>query len=609
MKNPILVSIFLASIIWAVFGQTIHFDFVNYDDDTYVYQNPIIAPGLHWHGIAWVFTHRLCSNWHPITWVSHMLDCQLYGLHADGHHLTNVLLHAAAAITLFLWLQKLTGKIWRCAFVAAVFAIHPLRVESVAWIAERKDVLSGLFFMLTLWAYMEYVAKSKVQSPKSRIFYVLALAFFALGLMCKPMLVTLPFVLLLLDYWPLQRISGFRFPISDLKRLFIEKMPFLALALASCVVTFLAQEQVEAAVQDLTISWRIENAVVAYVDYLRQSLYPAGLAVFYPGTRPPLWKFGLSLMLLGVISWGVMAGRRKHPWLLVGWLWYLGMLVPVVGLVQVGAQAHADRYTYLPQIGLCLLAAWGASEFCRAWRYRRVLLGSAAVAVIGGLLVAAYVQTGCWKDSVTLWTHTLTCTSGNWVAHENLGNALFKQRKFAEAAEHYEQTIQLKPKDAQAQCDLGIALAAEGRTTEAMEHYQQALQINPDYADAHVNIGTILANQGNLDEAIKHFERAVQIKPDHARAHYNLGSALLSQGNWTEAVDHYQRALQINPDYTLACLGLGNVLASRGQLNKAIPYFQRAATLAADQGNFGLAQAIQAKLKSISSPSSQPQSP
>ena len=687
MKKRILASIFLAAIIWAVFGQTLHFDFVNYDDDEYVYENPIIAGGLHWHAIAWVFTHSLCANWHPVTWISHMLDCQLYGLHPGGHHLTSVLLHTATAILLFLWLEKFTRlrseaaasstlrplpstappqALWRCLFVAAVFAIHPLRVESVVWVAERKDVLSGFFFILTLWAYAEYAErgegtsegrgqgsevrgqrsedkhptsniqhptsietkgvrrsevgdqKSEVRGPwsvvrglssifplPSSIFYLLSLSCFALGLMSKPMLVTVPFVLLLLDYWPLGRFptSALR-PLTSVLRLLLDKLPFLALAVASCVITVRSQHAAEAALQQLTVSWRIENALVAYVDYLWQMFYPVGLAVLYPlpQVHPPVWKLSLCVLVLAAVSICAIAVRRKQPWLLMGWLWYLGMLVPVIGLVQVGSQARADRYTYLPQIGLYLMAAWGAAEWCRTRRYPRAVLGCAGAAILAGLIAAAHVQTGYWRNGLSLWTHTLACTSGNWLAHKNLGSELEKQRDFDGAIAHYQQALQINPKDAQACYDWGIALAAQRKWPEAIEQYDRALQINPDYVEAHDNLGTVLAQQGRLAEAIAHYQRALQLKPDHAKAHVNLGNVLSAQGQWTEAVEHYQRALQIKPDYTLACYNLGNVLASHGKLAEAVPYFQRALTLATGQGNLPLAEAIRNRLQALPQP-------
>ncbi len=642
MKKQIIAIIFLAAIIWVVFGQTLHFDFVNYDDDEYVYENPLIAGGLHWHAIAWVWTHSLCANWHPLTWISHLLDCQLYGLHPGGHHLTSVLIHAANAILLFLWLSRVTRlrpqaaapstlnpqpatAFWLSLFVAAVFAIHPQRVESVAWISERKDVLSGLFFLLTLWAYTRYVqtaesrkqkAESSGLSPRSllpsALFYLLSLACCALGLMSKPMLVTVPFVLLLLDYWPLGRFPVSAFPLSRFplfRQLLLEKVPFLALALVSCVITVRSQQAAEAALQQLTVSWRIENALVAYVDYLGQMVYPAGLAVLYPlpQVRPPLWQLAGCVLVLVLISAGAIAGRRKQPWLLVGWLWYLGMLVPVIGLVQVGSQARADRYTYLPAIGLYLMAAWGAAGVRRpaflpslaAWRHGRLWLGCAGAAISVALIAAAHLQTSYWRNGMTLWTHTLACTSGNWLAHKNLGSELEKQRDFDGAIAQYQQTLQINPKDAQAWYDWGIALAAQRKWAEAIEQYERALQIEPDYVEAHVNLGSVLAQQGRLAEAGEHFQRALQIKPDHAKAHVNLGNVLSAQGQWTEAVEHYERALQLQPDYTLAYFNLGNVLASHGKLAEAVPYFQRAQTLATAQGNLPLAAAIRNRLQSL----------
>ena len=393
------ICLLLALAVWAVFGQTLHHEFVNYDDRDYVYENPTITQGLSPNGIIWAFTHTHASNWHPLTTLSHMLDCQLYGLRPGGHHLTSVLIHGATVILLFLVLRKMTGATWRSAFVAAVFAIHPLRVESVAWVAERKDVLSGLFFMLTLWAYVHHTQMHESESGRAcpylrSPFYWLALLLFTLGLMSKPMLVTLPFVLLLLDYWPLNRLSSSapgtrRSLLAAWVRLCLEKIPFLLLATAACVATLVAQRRAIVPLQDMGFHARIGNALAAYATYLGQMLCPMGLAVLYPhpGRYLSAWTVGWSALVLLSISAGVMVGRRKHPYLLVGWLWYLGMLVPVIGLMQVGDQARADRYTYLPQIGLYLLVAWGAVELCGCRRWRCVVLGSAAAAIIAGLLV------------------------------------------------------------------------------------------------------------------------------------------------------------------------------------------------------------------------------
>ena len=607
-----VICLFLALAVWAVFGQTRRHEFISYDDRLYVYDNPAITQGLTWSGVAWAFTHTLSANWHPLTTLSHMLDCQLWGLNPGCHHLTNVLLHAATAILLFLVLRMMTGMLWPSAFVAAVFAVHPLRVESVAWVAERKDVLSGLFFMLTLWAYARYVQESGVRSLKSNVCYGLALLFFALGLMSKPMLVTLPFVLWLLDYWPLGRFAvhspraTVHGPQSTARksqivyRLLLEKVPFLLLSAAACAAAVLAQTRAIVTVQEVAFPARMGNALMAYTAYLGQTLYPAGLAVLYPhpGNQLPVWRVGLSVLALLLISVGVLAGRRKHPYLLVGWLWYLGMLVPVIGLMQVGAQARADRYTYLPQIGLCVLVAWGARDLCGSWRFRRLALGGAATVILGGLLASAHAQTEYWKNNISLWTHALACTSGNSIAHFNLGLALAMQGDLPEAITQYERALQLNPDYAEAHNNLGDALTTEGKLAQAAQHCERALQLNPDYAEAHNNLGIVLAMQGRLPEAIPHYERALQLSPDSAEAHNNLGNALIIQGRLAQAVKHCERALQLKPDFAEAHYNLGNALAGGGKLNEAVLHFQQGLTLATAQNNPALAEAIRARLRS-----------
>ncbi len=612
-----LVCVFLALAIWAVFGQTRHCEFVNYDDDVYVYNNPRIASGLTWPGVVWAFSHANGpGEWLPLTAISRMWDCELYGLRPAGHHLTNVLLHAATAIFLFLVLRYLTGLFWPSAFVAAVFAIHPLRVESVAWVTERKDVLSGLFFMLTVFCYAKAVmgggreaARTDKTAPtlSRSLFYWLALVFFALGLLSKSMLVTLPFVLLLLDYWPLTRLSSCvpgspRSRFHAWRGLFLEKIPFLLLSAAAGVVTVLAQKDAIGSVQAFDFTSRIENALVSYVAYLWQMFCPTRLAVFYPHPQNhlSLWMVGLSGLVLFLISAGILAGRRRHPYLLVGWLWYLGMLVPVIGLVQAGDQARADRYTYLPQIGLYLLAAWGAMDLCSTWHHRRVALGLGAGAILAGLLAGAIFQTSYWKDSVTLWTHTLDCTSGNYLAHNNLGLALAGEGKLAEAIEHYDQALQFMPDYAKAQNNLGVALAGEGKLVEAVEHYEQALQLQPDYAEAHNNLGIALASEGRLAEAIEHYQRALQLMPDYAKAHNNLGVALASEGRLAGAREQYERALQLKPDWAEAHYNLGNSLAGEGRLAEAVEHYERALQLQPDyaeaHNNLGMALASEGKL-------------
>jgi tetratricopeptide (TPR) repeat protein len=610
------VCIFLAAIIWVVFGQTLGHEFVNYDDDFYVYENPAVTRGLTLQGIIWAFTHVHCSNWHPLTWVSHMLDCQFYGLSPGGHHLTNILLHTATAILLFLILRQMTGALWRSAFVGAVFAIHPLRVESVAWVAERKDVLSGLFFMLTIGAYARYAQRRSRVEPSSlrsaasgsrepraqavsaldprlsALDYCLVLLFFALGLMCKPMLVTLPLVLVLLDYWPLNRLraDAATEPVFRLagrlvpRRLVFEKLPLLGLAVASCAVTIFAQTKSILPFENMSLSLRVGNALISCVAYLGQMFWPSGLAVLYPFTAGGVGvsEVVLSLVLLAGISTGVFILRRRRPCFLTGWLWYLIMLAPVIGIVQVGAQARADRYTYLPQIGLYLLLTWAAADLCAGWRHRRVVLGGGSTIILMALIFCARAQTAYWRNSESLWTHTLACTSDNFIGHNNLGIALFKTGNVDEAMVHYQKALEINPDFAEAHNNLGNFLFQKGSVDEAIVHYQMALEINPDYAEAHYNLGNALLKMGNVDEAIAHLQKALQINPDYAEAHNNLGYALIQKGSVDEATAHFQKALQINPDYADAHNNLGNMLLEKGSVDEAIIHFQKALQIKPD---------------------------
>ncbi len=597
------VCIFLAAITFVVFGQTLRYEFVSFDDNLYVYENPAVQKGLTWEGFRWALTYGEIGHWHPLTWLSHMLDCQFYGLNPGGHHLTNILLHTATTILLFLVLRRMTslrpdkgvgatappaGALWRSAFVAAVFAIHPLRVESVAWVAERKDVLSGLFFMLTLWAYTRYaldVTSDKCQvtradstpSPATRHpsrFYCLVLLFFTLGLLSKNMLVTMPFVLLLLDYWPLNRLSSFTPQV--LLRLVAEKIPLLVLTVGSCVATALAPEKVTT--DKLPFELRMENAVVSYITYLWQMVHPSGLACVYPNPTNylPLWQVAGALGLLLAISGAVFAFRRTHPQLVVGWLWYLGMMVPVIGVVQISYYAHADRYTYLPQIGLYVLLTWAVADLCAGWRHRRLVLGGLAAVILAALIFCARAQTAYWRNSESLWTHTLACTADNYVAHNNLGNALPQTDKMDEAIIQYQTALQIKPDYAEACYNLGNALFKKGMVDEAIAHYQTALQINPGYAEAHNNLGYALLKTGNVDEAIAQYQMALQIKPDYAYACYNLGDALFQKGKVDEAIVHYQKALQINPNIAKVHNNLGNALLQKGRVDEAIAQYQTA---------------------------------
>ncbi|MFL6516366.1 MAG: tetratricopeptide repeat protein [Chthoniobacterales bacterium] len=561
------VCLLLAAAVWVVFGQTLGFAFVNYDDNQYVYDNAQIVHGLTFEGVQWAFTHAHSGNWHPLTTLTHMFDCQVYGLHPWGHHFENVLLHGITAILLFLVMQQMTGALWPSAFVAAVFAVHPLHVESVAWISERKDVLSGLFFMLTLMTYGRYAQKQDAAAKASFSFfrspdYWLTLLFFALGLLSKPMLVTVPFVLLLLDWWPLQR-WGYHNQRTSAAHLVREKIPFLVLSAASCAATIRAQTDAAMSFEKLALPLRLENALTACAAYIWQMFYPSGLAVFYPhlANRLALGTVGAAVLVLLLISAGVAAGSGKHPYLPVGWLWYLGMLVPVIGVMQVGSQAKADRYTYLPQIGLYIMVAWGCAELCRAWRYRRALLGAGAAAILAALLVVARVQTSYWKNSVSLWTHALASTSENSLAHNNLGLALAAAGNLPGAIQHFEQARQLKP-DPEAYNNLGFALATEGKLPEATQDFEEALHLKPDYSEAYNNLGLDLALQGKLSEAVQDCQRAVQLKPDYAEAHNNLGFAFAGEGKLPEAVQEYERAIRLKPDYLEAMNNLAYLLAT-----------------------------------------------
>lgn len=568
-----------------VFGQAVHHEFVNYDDDQYVYGNPKIAEGLSLRGVAWAFTCSHAGNWHPLTWISHMMDCSLYGLRPAGHHVTSVVLHATSAVLLFLVLAWMTGRLGPSAMAAALFTVHPLRAESVAWVAERKDVLSGLFFMLTLIAYTWYVRR-----PFSLARYLAVVLSLALGLMAKPMLVTVPFVLLLLDYWPLGRFSstgaldGTFSPaptVSNhptLTRLLVEKVPLFALTVVSCVVTVTSQGMGIRSIEQVTLLSRIANALVSYVTYLWLAVWPTQLAPLYPypATLPSPWKVLGALCLLIGISTVAVVWRRKHPCLLVGWLWYLGMLVPVIGLVTVGFQAIADRYTYLPLIGPCLAVAYVLADHTPSRPSLRWVLNAGAAMILACLMHGAWVQTSYWRNSSTLWTHTLSCTSQNFVAHCNLGGDLARRGYLDLAADQYRKALQVKPDYARVCNNLGTVLADLGRIDEAMEHYRRALEITPVFAEVYYNMGNVCARRNKFDEAIHYFQKAVQLAPQVAAFHNNLGAALADRGRADEAMDHYRKAMKLKTNYADPHFNLGSAFVRRGQLDKALAEWREA---------------------------------
>ena len=510
-------------------------DFINFDDPDYVTENEWVKQGLTWAGFKWAFNLGPASNWHPLTWLSHMLDCQLFGLNAGHHHFTSGLFHLANTLLLFVLLRSLTGTLWRSAGVAALFALHPLHVESVAWLSERKDVLSTLFGLLTLIAYGRYgqctINNAQLKSG-GKVWYGAALGFYALGLMSKPMLVTWPLVMLLLDVWPLRRIelSTLDPRLSTLKRLVLEKLPFLLLAAGSSLLTFIAQKAggAVAGFSSLAFAPRIQNAIITYAGYLKKMLWPADLAAYYPFPESiPLPSVALAGFVLAAISVLVFVWRRQRPYLLVGWLWYLVMLIPVIGLVQVGFQAMADRYTYLSLTGPFIMLIWGGEEITRGWRNRKPLFF-----VIAGILLAVGValtsaQAGYWKNSETLHRHTLAVTTRNATTHLNLGSALLMQ----------------------------------GRAPEAVEQFTAALNIRPDYAEARSNLGFAFVAQGRYEEAIGQFRLALQTKP-HGKTYFLLGNALNLQGKTAEAIVEYRRALERDPNQVGALNDLAWILAT-----------------------------------------------
>jgi len=537
------VCIFLAGIVWLVFGQTLGHPFINFDDPEYVYENPEINAGLTAHGVIWAFTHLPSPDWFPLTSISHMLDVQFCGLRAGGHHLTSVLVHTAVVILLFLVLRQMTGTLWRNAFVAAVFAIHPLRVESVAWVAERKDLLSGLFFMLTLGAYVRYVRKRRFGR------YVLMAILFTCGLLSKPIFVTVPLVLLLLDYWPLRRFEQ----RPAIRGLILEKIPLLILSLAVSVATITGQTGEVVSMEPLPFVWRVNNAFVSYFTYIWQMIWPARLAIFYPHPKNhlALWEIAVAIALLIAMTVLAFALRKRCPYLIVGWFWYLVMLAPVIGVVQVNLQGHADRYTYLAQIGLYLLVVWSIADLSLSWPYRRQILSVAASIVIVALAWSAWIQTAYWRDSESLWTHAIAVTSDNDTAQADLADLLLRRGRLSEAVFHSQEALRIRPGNADAHNTLGIALFQMGDLKDAVAHWKQSLEIQPGNMNAQTNLAWALATAP--DASLRDGTKAVELAQNVARraGHANamvlrtLAASYAETGQFAEAVDIAQQAFQL----------------------------------------------------------------
>jgi Tfp pilus assembly protein PilF len=577
----------LVVITWAIFGQTLGHQFVNYDDLLYVVENQHIRAGLSWHGILWAFTHVHSQNWHPLTSMSHMLDCQLFGLRPGWHHFVNVLLHGAGAVLLFLALEQMTGALWPSAFVAAVFAIHPLRVESVAWIAERKDVLSGVFFMLTLLAYVRYVRGPSIGR------YAMMSIFLVCGLMSKPMLVTLPIVLLFLDYWPLNRFGDSRATIT---KLFTEKIPLFTLAVGSCLATLFAQNFALGSSEYLPLKWRITNAIVTYLDYVWQMFWPVDLVPFYihPEHRLPIWRLLVAAIILITITGIAFARRRKNPYILVGWSWYTVMLLPVIGIIQVGLQGRADRYTYLPQIGLYIALVWLIRGLTKSWRQREIVLGTAAITVLCSLSILSWKQTTHWRDTETLWSHALAITPDSDVAHAGLAGILLVRGQTDAAIEHYQRALSLRDGNVAAHYGLAMALAQERKVDAAIAHFQKALSIQPDNIQVSNYLGALFANKGELSSAIAVWRQTLSFDADNADAAGSLAWVLATASDaefrdGQEAITLAQRAIRSGGENPIVLRTLAAALAENNRFTEAVEAAERGERMADAAGETNMA--------------------
>ena len=557
MSRPRLIALLLALTTLLVYLPVTRSGFLNYDDDDYVTNNQIIQNGLTFAGIKWAFTSFHAANWHPLTWLSHMMDCELFGLNPGAHHFVNVLFHAANAALLFVLLLRLTSALWPSTFVAALFAWHPLHVESVAWIAERKDVLSTFFALLALLSYVRYAKENCRRS------FWFALVFFALSLMAKPMFVTLPFVMLLLDYWPLQKILNYQ--TQTARRLMLEKWPFFLLTAISCLVTFFAQRNGDAVVslKNVSLHYRLENVAVAYADYLQKIFWPENLAVIYPmPEKISAAAVAAAIAALIFISTAAWLSRKRAPYLPVGWLWFLGMLVPVIGLVQVGGAALADRYTYLPAIGIFLAATFSARELANRFQFPKMILAAVFALILGACLILTEKQLRFWRDSETLFAHTLAVTKNNDIAHVNLGVAFEQEGKSDEALAEYREAAKLAPTRYQIHNNLGNLLDTLGQPDAAQAEYREAIRLNPKASFLRDSLGIVLVELGNFGEAMTEFSDAAKLDPAYPWPHFQMAKALLKQGRDAGAIDQFREALRLDPENFQILAYIAHVLAA-----------------------------------------------
>jgi len=545
IRPELWICLFLVLSTLLIYFQVSTFEFVNYDSAEYVYDNRHVKAGLTAKGIKWAFTTIFFSNWHPLTWLSHMLDVQLYGLHPGRHHMTNVIFHIVNTLLLFIVLRRMTGAFWQSGFVAALFALHPLHVESVAWVAERKDLLSALFGLLVLWFYMRYVQAPSIGR------YVPVLLFFLLGLMAKPMMVTMPFLLLLLDYWPLRRLdfetagkidrSAKQGPAKWL--LVVEKLPIFIISAASCIITLYAQHA-GGAIVAMTLRIRIANALTSYASYIGKMIWPIKLAVIYPyDLMLPAWQTWAACGLIMGITLLSVKYFKSRPWFPVGWFWFLGTLVPVIGIVQVGAQSMADRYTYAPAIGLFIIIAWGLFEFLARWSDQKYRFAVIALVVSGALMAVAWQQIGYWNNGVTLFKRAIDVTENNHIAEHNLGNALLVRGKFAEAAEHLKKSLEIDPTYALAHFNMGVLFTRQDKPEKALQSYQKALSIQPDFLGALIGSAFIQAARGKYDNAIELFKEIIIQKPEMVESYYHIAGIYSRQDKIDQSIHWLKKAV------------------------------------------------------------------
>jgi protein O-mannosyl-transferase len=601
-QQLILISAGLVLLIAAAFEPLRHNGFTVYDDNDYIRENTYVKSGLTWQSVTWAFTSGRASNWHPLTWLSHMVDIELFGLNPLGHHLHNLLLHTASTVLLFWLLYIMTGSVWPSAFTAMVFGIHPLRVESVAWAAERKDVLCMLFFMLTVAAYLYYVKRGSIGR------YMLVMLCFALGLMAKPMLVTLPIVLLLLDIWPLKRTQNFIDKRNPQKQtmsflnLIAEKIPLLLLVMTSCIVTYTVQKA-GGSVNDISLQTRIVNALFSYLAYLGKIFWPHNLAALYPfPVGPyPLWKPVAGSILLFVLSGIAVYYYSRKSWLFTGWFWYVVTLIPTIGLIQVGNQAMADRYTYLPSIGIVIMLSWSVVQVSAKWRHQTLIIGTLTIVAAIAMITTTRHQLRFWKDDVSLFEHALAVTENNAVMQNNLGGTFWKQGKEAQAFEHIQKALQLVPAFPDANINMAAILFKRKDYDKAMDCLYKALKANPDSFQANNNLALVLIELKRYDQAARYLLTALKNTEDNADIYYNMGIVLGAQKKTDEAADAYEQAIKLDHNHYEAMNELGAIKYKQGLLDEAVGYFrqcvQRDPNYVKAYSNLGLALQKQKKFE------------